>query len=146
MISTARINAQFAMAATENLSGRESDGKRDLSKVSTERSELRAEIEQRAQKAADLEQELADAGDTSFWEDVGNFFTGSDPVGEVSEKQADNQANLERQQHELEIVKAESNDILSELEKAQGDMQGTQGSVQEMLKEDERTKQVSFLG
>jgi chromosome segregation ATPase len=146
MMSTARIQAQFAMAATENLSGKESDGKRDLGKATTERAELRVKIEERAERAAELEEDLQDAGDTSFWEDVGDFFTGRDRVGEVTEKQADNQAHLEMQQHELELVKAEANDILSELEKAQADLQGSQGAVQEMLKGDERTQQISFLG
>ncbi|MCA9552655.1 MAG: hypothetical protein KC933_21660 [Myxococcales bacterium] len=146
MISTARIQAQFAMAATENASGKEDDGKRDLAKASTDRTELRADIEQAAKRAAELEEELADAGDAGFWEKVGSFFTGRDKVGEVTEKQADNQADLERQQHELELVKAEAGDILSELEKAQGELQGTQGAAQEILRDDERTQQISFLG
>jgi len=146
MISTARIHAQLAMSATENLSGDEADGKRDLAKASEQRSELRADIEARANRAAELAEELKDAGDTSFWEDVGNFFTGNDPVGKVAEKQAENEAHLERQQHELEIVKAEANDILAELEKAQGDLQGTHNALEEILKDDEHTNQVSVLG
>lgn len=145
MISTARIHAQLSMSATENASGNESDGKRDLAKATDKRSELRADLEARASRAADLAVELEDAGDTSFWEDVGNFFTGSNPVGEVSEKQAENEANMERQQHELEIVKAESNDILAELEKSQGDLQGTHNALEEILKDDEHTNRVSSL-
>lgn len=146
MISTARIHAQLSMSATENLSGKESDGKRDLAKASDQRQELRADLERRAERASELAEEMKDAGDTSFWEDVGNFFTGNDPVGKVAERQAENEAHMERQQHELEIVKAEANDIMAELEKAQGDLHGTQSNLQEILKDDEHTHQVSVLG
>ena len=41
MISTARIQSYFAMAATENASGKEDDGKRDLAKASTDRTSAR---------------------------------------------------------------------------------------------------------
>ncbi len=146
MISTARVHAQLSMAATENLSGDEADGKRDLGKATEKRTELRADLEARAARAADLSEEMKDAGDTSFWQDVGDFFTGNDRVGKVAEKQADNEANMERQQHELEIVKAEANDILSELEKSQGDLQGTHNALEEILKDSEQTHQVSSLG
>ena len=146
MISTARIHAQLSMSATENLSGNEANGKRDLAKATDQRKTLRADLEQRAARAAELAEDMEDAGDTSILQDIGDFFTGRDRVGEVSEKQASNEAHMERQQHELEIVKAEANDILSELEKAQGDLQGTHNALEEILKDDQHTQQVSLIG
>lgn len=146
MISTARIHAQLSMSANESLSGKQSDGKRNLSEATGKRRELRADLEVRAARAAELSGDLESAGDTSFLQDVGNFFTGSNPVGEVQEKQMANEANMERGQHELEIVKAEANDIFAELEKSQGDLQGTHSALAEILKDDEYTSQVSVLG
>ncbi len=146
MITTARIYAQLSMSATESLSGKQSDGQRDLAQATGKRKELRANLELRANRASELTGDLKDAGDTSFLQDVGNFFTGSNPVGEVQEKQVANEANMEREQHELEIVKAEANDIFAELEKSQGDLQGTQSALKEILQDDQSTAQISILG
>lgn len=146
MISTARIHAQLSMSATEDLSGRESDGKRDLARASSQKQELRDNIKERTQRAIELESEMEEAGDTSFWQDVGDFFTGRDREGEVAVKQHENQAHVERGQNELEIVKAEAKDIMAELKDAQGDMQGTHGALQEILQDDQQTKQMSLIG
>ncbi len=134
MASVASLQAQISMMSMENLSGSKEDGRGKLAHASEKRQEMRDEVQQRKDRAMELMVEAAEAQDTEWYEDVWNFFTGGDNgAGEIADQMGTNQAELERVQNELKVLKAETDGVLENIKEANAQTENAYRASEEML-------------
>jgi hypothetical protein len=141
MASIAVINATIAQNATEDSSGSKADGKRDLGRASKDRGELKAEMARRQKEAAELQEKYYETQDKDFWDDVCGFLFGDDNgAGDVMEAQGVNAAELERATNELKLLKAETSDVLDELQTADTQLDDSRAVIDEIQAGEDKAK------
>lgn len=145
MTSVHRTQALLSMMATEDSAGTKKDGRRDLNKASEQRTEMRAEMQERQERAEKLQADLADAADMNFGDKVAAFLFGSDNgASDIQEKMGENAAELEKVQHELELLKAQTKDEMSEIQEETGEVNQTYQALDEIVEKDKRIRQGSL--
>lgn len=147
MTSIASTQALLSNLALQDASVAKDEGRGDLKEVKKERTELRAEIAQRKEKAAELEEDLVEAQDSmsGFGGFVKGLFGGDGGAGKVGDQMGENAAELERAQNQIKVMKAETNDLLQDINSEQEKVTETYQAIEEMLREDGKTSQHSRL-
>jgi hypothetical protein len=133
--SVNRANATMALASIDHKSEAEKSSQAELKNLREKKKVLNENQMKHVKEAREHIEEAIEARDRSWFEKAGDWLSGDDPEAKAQEDQAANQAAINRDTHEGEIVSQQQRSSLDDASDANARAQATAQSAIESEKD-----------